>query len=117
MFFGVHLPGFMGHARAGQVNPLAPSRGGGIQVAFQEPTLERAFGRNLPIGHPLEEMNADQTHPPGRVLAAQAQGGLDRVGGFGLSDCGLMIMGCDARNATTAKPRRETTDGTARQPE
>ena len=65
----------------------------------------------------MEEVDADQAGPPGRVLAAQHQGGPDRVGGFGAGGRGLMIIGRDALNPATAKPRQEAADGRARQPE
>ena len=107
----------MGRARAGQVGPLAPPRGGGAQVALQEPTLERAFGGDAPVERRLEEVDADQAGPPGRVLASQPQGGPDGVGGLGPGGRGLMIIGRDALNPTPAKPRQEAADGRARQPE
>src|SRR5512142_1410139 len=51
-------------------------RRGGGQTGPKEPALEGAHGGQRVAGMPTSEHHADQTRPPTRVVAAQAQGRL-----------------------------------------
>src|ERR1700675_2452895 len=55
-------------------------------------------------------MDLDHAGSPGRMLAAQSQGGLLRVGRFGRDDRRTTILGHDPLGALAAKPPEETTD-------
>jgi hypothetical protein len=84
---------------------------------FHEPPLQRAYGRDNPRGHPLEQKHADQTGAPSRVLAAQPQGGLNRDGGLDRGVRGTMVRRFKAVLTTVAESRQEPANGGARKSE
>jgi hypothetical protein len=54
------------------------------QLGAPEPSLERPDRRQGAVGELAAQHQVDQTGPPGRMLAAQAEGGLhERFGGLG----------------------------------
>jgi hypothetical protein len=104
----------MGRGGTGQVDPLPAPRGGRRQVGAHELALERPHRGDGQSGQGLEEMDADQAGSPGRMLAAQAQRGLLRVGARGLDARRPTLIGRDPVGAEAAEPRQETTDGRLR---
>ena len=62
-------------------------------------------------------MDLDQTGPPGRVLAAQPQGGLDRDRGLDGGVGGAMVGRLEAALATLAESRQKSADRRARKTE
>jgi hypothetical protein len=117
MFFRIHLPGLVRYHRAGPVDDRTATGGGRGQVVLHEPPLQRAYRGDHLRGHPLKQLHPDKAGAPGRVLAAQPQGGLDCGGWLYGGVRGAMIGGFQALGAATAKPGHESTDGRAGEPE
>jgi hypothetical protein len=117
MFLGVHLPGLVRDGRAGRLGGRPPAGRGGPQVVLDEPPLQGALRGDGRRGHPLEQMHPDQAGPPGRVLAAQPQGGLDGGRGLVRGGGGPAVGRHQAGEARAPEPRQEPADGRAREPE
>jgi hypothetical protein len=108
MLFCVHLPGIVGRGRSPRTHPRPPPRRRRGQVATHEPALKGAFRGNRTIRDLLEQMDSDQSGPPGGVLAAQGEGGLHDVGGR--DRCGRSIRSRKARDAVAANPLEQPID-------
>lgn len=111
MIFCIHLPGLVGHDGALPVDDRTAAGGGGGQVVLHEPPLQRAHGGDDLRGHRLQQLHADNTGAPGRVLAAQPQGGLDRVGWLDRGVRGAMVGRLKALRAAGTESRQESADG------
>lgn len=117
MFLCIHLPGLVGQFRSGHVDARpAPARGR-VQVVLHEPPLQRARRGDDLFRHAQEQLQADHAAPPGRVLAAHPQGGLDCVRGLSRGVGGAMVGRHEAFGAGAAEPPEEPSDGRACEPE
>jgi len=111
MLFRIHLPDFVRHGRAIHVDDRTATGGGRGQVVLEEPPLQRADGGDDLRRHRLQQLHPDQTGAPGRVLAAQPQGSLDRAGWLERGVGGAMVGRLQALRAARPEPRQESADG------
>jgi len=117
MFLRVHLPGLVWHGRAVHVGDRAAAGRRGGQVLLDERPLERTHGGNDFRGHHLQQLNPDETGAPGRVLASQFHGRLDRAGWFDRGDGGGMVGGLDPLVTERTESRQQSTDGRGNEPQ
>jgi hypothetical protein len=111
MLFRIHLPGLVGHDGALPVDARTATGGGGGQVVLHEPPLQRAHRGDDRRGPRLQQLHADKTGAPGRVLAAQPQGGVDRAGWLDRGVDGARVGRLKALRATHTEPRQESAGG------
>ena len=117
MFLRVHLPGLVWHGRAVHVGDRAAAGRRGGQVLLDERPLERTHGGNEFRGHHLQQLNPDETGTPGRVLASQLHGRLDRAGWFDRGDGGGMVGGLDPPLTERTESCQQATDGRRNEPQ
>jgi hypothetical protein len=117
-FGRVHLPDLVrspGTERLG--GGASPGRRGG-QPGAPEPSLERPHGRQCVVGELMVQHHADQAGPPGRMLAAQAEGGLhERFGEPGCRRSASVVGRGQGVRVATTEAVQEMPDGARLQAE
>jgi hypothetical protein len=117
MFLRIHLPGLVRHSRAVHVDDRTATGGRGGQVMLDERPLERTHGGDDFPGQHLQQLNPDETGTPGRVLASQLHGRLDRAGWFDRGDGGGMVGGLDPPLTERTESCQQPTDGRRNEPQ